>query len=480
MLRSRIFWKLLLAFSALNLIAAVSLVRITLGWLEEGAVGHAESDLSGATLLLAEAFADDLPTPGPDAAARLARLSNASGVRYTLLGPEGDVLADSSDATGGDEINSEIGGDATRFASQPDVVAALRSGVGFAPNAGPDDGPPIAAASRRVRRDGRVVGVVRATAVLTETEDRAAALRGRYLYFAIGIGVVMLGVTYAIVRHIATPVVTLSRAADAIAAGDYTQRAFVANNDELGALASSFNRMSQELGAQLTELREGGQRQATVLGGMIEGVIAIDERQRVLFANAAAGRLFDFTPPQVEGRPLLEVVRHYALSKAVGVGLSSGRPQRLEVEWEGAERLTLSTQVTPLPGDPCPGAVVVLHDTTELRRLETLRREFVANVSHELKTPLSSIKAYAETLINGALHDEKHSIDFLRRIEEQSDRLNNLIQDMLSLARIESAQQPFDIARIVVADIADACIEDYQPQAEAKRITLSAEGSPPT
>jgi two-component system phosphate regulon sensor histidine kinase PhoR len=143
------------------------------------------------------------------------------------------------------------------------------------------------------------------------------------------------------------------------------------------------------------------------------------------------------------------------------------------VAWEGADKLYLSVQVTPLPGNPCPGAVIVLHDTTELRRLERLRQEFVANVSHELKTPLSSIKAYAETLLNGALGDPENAQKFVGRIEEQADRLHALIQDMLSLARIESVQQPFVINPVNVEDVVRACVEDQRSRAEAKQIDIS-------
>ena len=104
----------------------------------------------------------------------------------------------------------------------------------------------------------------------------------------------------------------------------------------------------------------------------------------------------------------------------------------------------LAVHGTPLPGSPPPGAVLVFHDVTELRRLERMRQDFVANVSHELKTPLASIKAYTETLLDWALHDENVNVRFLKRIEEQADRLNQLILDLLSLARLESGQEVFE------------------------------------
>ena len=293
-----------------------------------------------------------------------------------------------------------------------------------------------------------------------------------YGWSAVIVALLTIGVGYGVVTHIVAPVRALNRAARAMARGDYRERAYVANRDELGELARAFNEMSEELGVRLAELQESDRRQATVLGGMIEGVVAIDLRQRVLFANSAAGKLFGFAPIDAVGRPLLEVVRNHPLHQAVSAAVDTGQPQRLELVWE--ER-SLSVQVTPLEGEPPAGAVVVLHDTTELRRLENLRRDFVANVSHELKTPLASIKAYAETLLGGAIDDEANRTRFLDSIVEQSDRLDDLIRDMLNLARIESASQPFEIRRVDISEAVASCLRHYQPRAEAKGIRLLTE-----
>jgi signal transduction histidine kinase len=293
------------------------------------------------------------------------------------------------------------------------------------------------------------------------------------------VGLVCLGVAalaYWLVWHVIRPLASLIKAAEAIAAGDYTHRVYVPNRDELGVLARTFNRMSQELNTRMNQLSQTSDRQSTVLGGMIEGVIAVDGRQRIVLANGAAGRLFDFRPPKAEGRPLLEVVRNHAVHEAVMTALFTRRAQRLEtksgIQLPASRIQHLNVHVQPLPGEPCPGVVLVMHDTTELRRLESLRRDFIANVSHELKTPLSSIKAYAETLRNGAMHDPEASQRFLARIEEQSDRLHHLILDMLMLARIESDQQAFEIGPVDVAQVASSCIENQRRAAEAKRIQL--------
>jgi two-component system phosphate regulon sensor histidine kinase PhoR len=297
----------------------------------------------------------------------------------------------------------------------------------------------------------------------------------RWIWLAIGIECVCVcALSYWLVSRHVRRVMSLNDAADALATGEYGHRVYVPNRDELGRLASTLNRMSQAMHVRTTQLSQTAARQSTVLGGMIEGVIAVDARQRIVLANEAAGRLFDFRPPGVEGRPLLEVIRNHELHGAVKAVLSTSEPQRLEVRRSVPPGLCFDIHVQPLPGEPCPGVVLVIHDTTALRRLESIRREFVANVSHELKTPLSSIKAYTETLLGGARNDPVHCERFLSRIDEQAGRLQDLIMDMLRLARIESDHQAFEIVSLDVPEVVQACLDDYRAAAEAKQIQLVA------
>ena len=462
MIRSPLFWKLVLAFAALNLSAAAALVWITLTWQEDRTYAQLNQRLSDAAVVLERDVASRLPS-APDVTLQehLRKLGEATGLQFTVIRADGLVLADSS------RENLQEVESMENHRQRPEVVGALARGEAFERRESPTVGY-----ARRIDQGGKPVGIVLVSVPRAMVERDLSALR-QLVWTATGvIALLMVAVLYVVVGRIVRPVMILNSAAQAIARGDYRQRVFVPGRDELGALAKSFNQLSEELGSQLTQLRESAQRQSTVLGGMVEGVIAVDHRERVQFANTAAGKLFGFMPPKVEGRPLLEVVRNHALHQAVADAVVTRRSKRLEVAWEGADKLNLSVQVTPLPGKPCPGAVVVMHDTTELRRLENIRQEFIANVSHELKTPLSSIKAYAETLLNGAMNDGENARRFVSRIEEQADRLHALIQDMLSLARIESAQQSFKIGPVTVGDVVQSCVDDYRPQAQSKQITI--------
>ncbi|MCC7476549.1 MAG: HAMP domain-containing protein [Pirellulales bacterium] len=297
-----------------------------------------------------------------------------------------------------------------------------------------------------------------------------------WIWALVAVELVVASVAFSwVVGLLVRPVTAIRRAVEALAEGDYSHRVYVLSRDELGELATSLNQLSVAVGERVARLSQTAERQATVLGGMIEGVIAVDARQRLVFSNAAAGKLYGFRPSDVEGRSLLEVVRNHALYEAVTACLASGESRRMEVHRTGTQEQHSEIHVQPLPGEPCPGVVLVIHDTTELRRLESIRRDFVANVSHELKTPLSSIKAYTETLRGDPPPDAETTHRFLGRIEEQADRLNGLILDMLMLARVESDQQTFEIVSVDVDEVARACVEAQRPAADAKRISLVLE-----
>lgn len=213
-------------------------------------------------------------------------------------------------------------------------------------------------------------------------------------------------------------------------------------------VAAWFRDRAPALQDRLQQLEADRQQLQAVLSGMSEGVLAVDSRQRLLFANPAARGLFQLGDDAV-GRLVAELIRNPQIQRSLDDALAGGPPKRSEVTKAGADFLTarqdrvLSLQATPLAGDPPAGAVLVFHDVTDLRRLERMRQDFVANASHELKTPLASIKVNAETLLDWGLKDDSVNVMLLQQIDQQVDRLAALVQDMLSLARLESGQETF-------------------------------------
>lgn len=242
-------------------------------------------------------------------------------------------------------------------------------------------------------------------------------------------------------------------------------------DDDAEEVGRALNRLSGRLAERIEKLEEDRQQLRTILSGMVEGVVALDADQRILYANDRAADLLELPPHSPVGRRLWEVVRQRRLLDVVGQAIAQPEPTRDEIDWNGATR-RLTVHAARLPGAPPRGAVLVVHDTTELRRLERLREDFVANVSHELKTPLSVIRVCVETLLDGAVNDPEHRGPFLERIAQQSDRLHSLILDLLSLGRIESGNALVDFQSVPVAPLVADCLERFRARAEARRQKL--------
>jgi two-component system phosphate regulon sensor histidine kinase PhoR len=305
-------------------------------------------------------------------------------------------------------------------------------------------------------------------------------LRFRFLWLMAGLGgsglllaAVLAG---ALARRITAPLRALSQALDRLGSGETINHVFAPGRDELADLSRAYNRMSDRLVTRIAQLEEDRQQLRTILSGMVEGVVALDADQRILFANNRAFQLLELPTLTPVGRHLWEVVRQRPLLDVVRRALESPEPAREELGWSGSATRSLTVHAARLPGPPPRGAVLVIHDTSELRRLERLRQEFVANVSHELKTPLSVIQAAVETLLDGAAEEPHHRARFLQQIAGQSDRLHHLILDLLSLARIESGTELFELGAVLLEPVVRAAFDRLRPRAEARQQVLKASG----
>jgi two-component system phosphate regulon sensor histidine kinase PhoR len=467
---SRLFWKLFLCYAGLVLIAAAVLVLLISNRLEPPFRQQIENRLHNSAVLLGSAVGN-LIEKGDTLSlqVRVRQWGKETGTRITIVAMDGQVLADSEKA----DRDQVAGMDNHR--DRAELAAAAADGEGSSTRISPTLGVPMLYYARRIDIDGKPVGLVRTALTTASIREEIGSIEGVIWMVALLVSLSVLVVTYWLVARILRPVATLTRAAEAIAAGEYEHHVYVPHGDELGDLADSFNRMNQQMAARMDRLRLSSQRLETVLTGMVEGVIAVDDEEHILFSNPAAGRLLQFSPEQSEGRPLIETIRNHLLRQAVVDARQSGAPQQLEVELSIPRGCVIGLTATPLPGEPSPGVLLVLHDVTELRRLESLRQDFVANVSHELKTPLSSIKAYAETLQGGAIDDKEHRLGFVQHIEDQADRLHQLILDMLSLAQIESGKEAFDITAVSVAPMLDACLRVHHETADGQQIALYRE-----
>lgn len=471
---SRLFWKLFLAYTTLNLAATITFVVIVSGWQEEQVVRQVRERLRDSAILIRSDTQGEFAEGRTDVLqSHIKRLGREIETRITLVAMDGHVLADSEQEKLSDVAAME------NHKDRVELLQAATSGEGTSERISPTLDEPMLYFALRADRDGQPSGLIRTALPMTDVNRQINAIRRLIWLVAVLVSVGVLAVTYLVVARMVEPIVTLTAAAESIASGRYDQNVYASNRDEVGALARSFNRMSDQLESREAQLREINHRLSAVLGGMVEGVIAVDDRDRIVLANSAAGKLTGFSTEDAEGRQLLETVRNHQLQQAVTETRAAGQPQHLEIEFGENKERVVAVNSALLPGDPSSRVVLVLHDVSEIRRLELLRQEFVANVSHELKTPLSSIKAYAETLSGGAINDTERNLEFVQCIEEQAERLYVLILDLISLARIESGRQTFDIESVAVQDVVDSCLASQQALADAKNVSLETGAEAP-
>lgn len=471
---SRLFWKLFLTYAGLNLAWVVVFAVIVSTWHERQVARHEHKRLSDVAILV-QSYVTERFGGGRSASLQtwVQQMEKRTGLRITLVTMDGQVLADSERTSLAEVALME------NHKNRPELVQAARTGVGRSSRPSPTLGLPMDYLALRTDKDGSPVGLVRVALPTASIRLEMAEIHRLIWLLAALVSVSVIVLTSLIATRIIWPINRLKAAAQSVAEGDYDQRVKLRQRDELSQLADAFTEMSQQLATQMSQLRTGGERLATVLGRMDEGVIAVDGKLEVLFANTAAGKMFDFAAENAERCRLLELVRHPILHDVVADTLRKTESHESEMQPGGSGDRTLSVHSTPLPGKPCPGVVLVLRDVTELRRLESVRRDFVANVSHELKTPLSSIKAYAETLSEGAIEDSEHRLQFVHQIEEQAERLHQLIVDVLSLARIESGTETFDIQPVTLPDAVRSCYAHHRTAAESRQIALNTQPSDP-
>ncbi len=281
-------------------------------------------------------------------------------------------------------------------------------------------------------------------------------------------------------RILSAPVLELAQAARRISTGDLTGRVAVRSEDEIGALARTFNAMAEELRQKLAAVSEERSKIEAIISSMNDAVVAVDAEGTILLLNRASGELLGL-PPDARGRRLGALLGQHPLCRWIEVTCARGTDVEEELALDAPDERILEVHATPLrtPAGEAAGAVAVVRDVTDLRRAERLRRELTANVSHELRTPLTSIKGFAETLLAGAMADEGTCRRFLAIIDSEASRLMTLVDDLMALSRLESRAVAMEPAPVRLDELVLEAVGRMRPQAERRHIALRAGGIAP-
>ena len=469
-MRARLFWKL--GFTYLALLLGV---LIAVDWFAERTLRHdtelaAQEHLASLDRLVqARPPAFDNPAALHDWAGWMAQ----SGVRATVIAADGLVLAD-SDA---DPQTME------NHSNRPEFQQALARGEGDAIRHSATIDRDLVYHALRLDSGGHPV-VVRLALPLAQVNQAVAAIRHQMLVTSLFILVVCGIISLIFSRAFAGRVDRLKDFSMRIAHGDFRALSSERPEDELADLGQSLNETASRMDATIRTLTEERNRSSAILRSMVEGVAVIDARERVVFCNRAFAEILNIDPADCENRPLLEVIRYQELLNTIRTALVDGVSARGELEFGTVFPRSFAVTATPVETRPAGsggssvGAVAVLHDISELRRLERVRQDFVANVSHEFKTPLTAIQGFAETLLGGALEDEKNNRRFLEIIRDQSIRLAQLTDDLLRLARIEAGKLELDFRPVPLAPLLDSLADTYTMRATRKQLALTIDCPP--
>ena len=280
-----------------------------------------------------------------------------------------------------------------------------------------------------------------------------------------------------VVRRISGPIEELKRGAERFAQGDLSGRLVIPNSEEIGRLAEAMNSMAVQLEERITTITRQRNEQEAILTSMAEGVIAVDSTDRILNINDAAAQLLGIEADGARGRGIQEVVRNSDLQRLIKETRARGSHVEGEIVLrdQGEKFIRIHGAVLKGAEGDVIGALVVLNDMTKVRRLENIRREFVANVSHELKTPITSIKGYVETLLESETAANAETSKFLEVIARQADRLGALVHDLLNLSRIEKEAEAGEVtlAEGELRAVLEAAVQACQVRAADKGVVVT-------
>ena len=424
-------------------LAAPSLVR-------EQEIAVVGARLTSEAALVADALAPLLARDADSLDRAVGRLASAAGLRVTVIDPGGTVIGESDE----DRRLME------NHASRPEVAAALAGGIGRTVRASATVGKDLEYVAVPIRTAaGRIVGVARVAVPLADVTSYVDRILGSLVIAAIVATVTAIILALLLGRAIARPIVRLTQAA---AAG----RSFAADGPpEVAALGTALQRMSDDAVAAHATASGERDRLATLLAELDDAVMFADRGEVIRVANAAAGSFLGSR--EVVGRRLVEVIRDHEILDAIAAAKANGEAT-VQFEREEPRRVIRATAKSLDGGE----LLLSLHDLTPFRRLETVRREFVANISHELRTPIASLKAMAETLEEGAIDDPAAARDFIGRMHQEIDGLAMLVNELLGLSRIESGDDRLALAPVAPATLLHDAAERIRPLALRAGVTI--------
>lgn len=363
------------------------------------------------------------------------KISDEINARVTFINRYGDVIGDS-------EVEKDNLHIIENHSDRVEVQEALNGRIGKSERFSTTVKLDYLYVAVPMKKVGIVYGVTRLAYPLNEINKiNFGLIRNIIISVIIGL-VIAIPLGYRYLNHITEPIKEITNTARKMANGDFDSKVNVESTDEIKILADTFNFMSQTINTNISELQDKNTKLQSIIGSMKEGLIAVDNHKNIILINSPAKKFFNIGVEDVLGKHILAEIENKKLKDGLEEILDKNTSSKVEFRLEKPTRKTLKiyTEFIKLNDDPnrIIGTLILILDVTEVRKLEKMRTDFVANVSHELKTPLTSIMGFIETLKSGAINNEKVRDRFLNIIEIETERLTRLIDDLLTLSDIES------------------------------------------
>jgi len=412
--------------------------------------------------ITAEASMPSLSGQGDNPEILATELGKEIDTRITLIAPDGTVLGD----------NMQDPSTMENHSTRPEVIAALAKGIGESTRFSDTLKEQMMYVAILVTNQGKTLGIARVALPLTTVNNSVDQVGRTVIISTVIVALLAVLAAWLIARTTTRPIRQLTKASREMAAGKLDQRIAVTNKGETGQLAQAFNEMSSRLKSTMESLSAEKTELAGILANMADGVIMTDAEGNIALANAAAEKIFGFKDAEALNRPLIEAVHDHDVDRILKDCLKSRQQQSAQFE-SGVARYFLRAIAIPLQSQGrISGALVLIQDLTELRNLQTMRREMVGNISHELRTPIAGIKAMAETLQNCAIDDKVAAKDFLARIENEADRLAQMVAELTQLSRIETGRAELKMEPINLNSLIDDVLAEMTPLAEKQQVVL--------
>ncbi len=469
---TRLFWQIFPSSLAITLVAIFVLTWYSTKLTREFYLTKTSGDLQSRTELIRPTVLGHL-AEGQYLALEnwIDHLELSSPMRITVILPDGRVVADS------DENPRNMDNHATR----PEIIRAFKDSVGTSIRFSATVGRNLMYVALPLHHKGQIIGVLRTALSLHSIEDALRKIQSRIMLGSFVVALATILISLIISRRISLPLEIMTKSVDVFASGNLGHRLSVPRSQEMSKLARSLNQMAWQLAEQIRTIDIRKNEQQAVLQSMAEGILAVDNQKKIIILNKAASRFLNIDKTASIGQRVDAVLRHSTLYDFICATLEMVRPHETEVELPGEQVKYLQVSGSPMLNDQNKsiGAVMVLNDVTRLRRLEQVRRDFVANVSHEIRTPLTSIKGFVETLREGAIENPVTAKRFLEIIERQAERLNMIIEDLLLLARLEQdSGDPLHMELSLVRPVIEDAIRACTPRVMEKKVEIIVECPP--